>query len=171
MMSRSGLRRLIAACGVTAALAWAATTPVLAADHGAGARLHVTASFDATALGFEPCGLRVIASGTASGTRVGNSLWSQSECVDPFSDFPNVHVAGVGTITAADGDVLIVDYEAVTLPPDANNQIHPHGTFTIAGGTGRFAEATGGGSLAADGTANGSETVVFDGTIRLPTGG
>ena len=169
-MSRSGLRRLIAACGLTAALAWAATAPVLAADHGAGARLHVTASFDATALGPEPCGFRVIASGTTSGTHVGNGLWSQSECVDPFSDFPNVHVTGVGRITAANGDVLIVDYEAVTPLPDANDQIHPRGTFTVAGGTGRFAEATGGGSLAVDGTANDKETAVFDGTIRLRDG-
>ena len=51
--------------------------------------------------------------------------------------------------------------------PDANNQIHPHGTFTITGGTGRFAGASGGGVIAVDGTAGGAETGVFEGTIVL----
>src|SRR5262245_41380575 len=152
------LWRLLTAWGVAVALGSVCAGAVGAADHGAGARLHVTATFEATAVGFEACGLRVFATGSALGTHVGNGLWSQSECVDPFSNAPNVHVVGVGTITAANGDVLIVDYDATTAPPDADNQIHPRGTFTVAGGTGRFAGATGGGSLAVDGTANDGET-------------
>ena len=142
-------------------------TAVLAADHGTGARFRVTATFTATAVGFEACGLRVIATGTATGTQVGQGTWTQNECVDPFSQAPKVHVVGEGVITAANGDRLVVDYDALTDPPDpTTGEIHPRGTFTIAGGTGRFLGATGAGSLAVDGIANDGETAVFDGTIR-----
>jgi hypothetical protein len=162
-----GSRRLPAAVVLIVALAAAAASVVSAADRGAGARFRVTATFTATALGFEACGLRVVASGTASGTHIGNGTWSQNECVDPFSQAPKVHVVGEGVITAANGDRLIVDYDALTDPPDpTTGEIHPRGTYTIAGGTGRFAGATGTGSLAVDGIANDGETAVFDGTIR-----
>jgi hypothetical protein len=165
------IRRTTIAVAVAALLAGSVAAGSFAADHGSGARFHVTATFHAQAVGFETCGLRVIASGTTLGTQVGAGLWAQSECVDPFSQAPNVHVVGVGTITAANGDILTVDYDATTAPPDpTTGMIHPRGTYTIAGGTGRFAGASGTGSLAVDGVANDGETAVFDGTIVLGAG-
>jgi hypothetical protein len=71
-------------------------------------------------------------------------------------------------LTAANGDLLIVGYEGLADPvvPPAF-ALDLSGTFEIAGGTGRFADATGSGSLTVTGTANGGdETAVFEGTIR-----
>ena len=79
-MERARLRRLPAAFVVTAVLAGAGAAAVSAADHGAGARLHVTATFTATGLGPVPgCDQLVTASGTATGTHVGKGTWSQTE--------------------------------------------------------------------------------------------
>ena len=59
---------------------------------------------------------------------------------------------------------MIIEYDALTDAPTP--EVHPRGTFEIAGGTGRFAGATGSGSLTVDGIAAGHETAVFEGTIR-----
>jgi hypothetical protein len=170
-MKASGFRRLLASFGVTAALACAGTAPGLAADRGAGARFHVGASFNAMVVGVDVCSIQVTASGAGSGTHVGTGLWSDSEILDPCSQAPNVHVVGDGVLIAASGDKLMIHYDMTTPLPDANNQIHPRGTFTIVGGTGRFAGAGGGGGIAVDGTAGGAETGVFDGTIVVGNSG
>jgi hypothetical protein len=110
----------------------------------------------------------VTASGTASGTRIGAGLFTQDECVDPVSHLPKFHIVGEAVLTAANGDLLIVGYEGLADPvvPPAF-ALDLSGTFEIAGGTGRFADATGSGSLTVTGTANGGdETAVFEGTIR-----
>ena len=92
------------------------------------------ASFDATVVGVGVCAIDVTASGTALGTHVGNAWWLNSQTLDPCSQAPNVHVVGMGVLTAS-GDRLLIHYDMTTPFPDANNQIHPHGTFTITGGT------------------------------------
>lgn len=170
-MSGSKFRRILVAFGVTAASVFVGTAQGLAADHGAGARFRVEATFDARVVGVNGCAIDVTASGTALGTHVGTALWSDSETLDPCSQAPNVHVVGDGVLTAASGDELVIHYDMTTPFPDANLQIHPRGTFTITGGTGRFAGASGGGLIAVDGTAGGAETGVFDGTIVLGNSG
>ena len=166
---------VLTAVAIVFAFAASGAAPALGADHDAGARLHFRAAFVATTAGFDPsCGLLVVVTGgAAQGTHIGTGTWSDHECVDPFSLFPQVHVVGVGTATAANGDQLVVDYDATADPPDPITMvIHPRGTFTVDpdASTGRFAGATGGGSLAVDGFAGGSETAVFDGTIVLGNG-
>jgi hypothetical protein len=54
---------------------------------------------------------------------------------------------GTGTLTAANGDELYVKYEGIVTPV-ANNPGHvvANGTFTFEGGTGRFEDASGGGT-------------------------
>src|SRR4051812_47789386 len=91
-MKRLGVRRLLAALVVTAASACLGSAQGLAADHRAGARLHVEASFTATVVEVSACAIDVTASGTALGTHVGIALWTDSETLDPCSQAPNVHV-------------------------------------------------------------------------------
>jgi hypothetical protein len=159
-------RRLPAALALTVALAGAGAAATTAADHGAGARFHVTATFLANQPVFDPpCLLHVISNGTATGTQIGLGQFLQDECLDPVSQAPKVHVVGEATFIAANGDRLIAAYDATTDLPTP--EVHPRGTFDIVGGTGRFAGATGSGSLTVDGIAGGPETAVFDGTIRL----
>jgi hypothetical protein len=172
-MRKAGFRRLLVAFAVTGALACIGTGQGLAADHGAGARFSATASFNATAVVVDQCTIDVtVVGGTALGTHIGTGGWADSETLNPCSEFfPLVHVVGNGVFTAANGDTLLIHYDMLTPFPDATGQIHPRGTFTITGGTGRFAGASGGGAIAVDGTAGGAETAVFDGTIVVGDSG
>src|SRR5262245_33674079 len=139
-------RRLPAALALTAALAGVGAAATTAADHGAGARFHVTATFVANQPVFDPpCLLHVTSSGAVTGTEIGVGQFLQDECLDPISQAPKVHVVGEATFIAANGDQLIADYEATTDLPTP--EVHPRGTFEIVDGTGRFADATGSGSL------------------------
>jgi hypothetical protein len=160
-MSRQ-LRSGLAALAATAACAAAASA--YGADQGAGARFTATVNLQATVVGFDACGVLVHASGDASGTQVGGrAFWVDDECVSFLGQ-----VVGHGTFTATNGDRISVDYQAVTPPPDP--AVHARGTYTIVGGTGRFAGAAGAGSLAVDGIPGGPELVQFDGTIVLGAG-
>jgi hypothetical protein len=154
-----------AAAAATAALA--AAVPALAADHGTGAAFKVRAAYDAIATPDAACGgLRVAASGSAQGTELGNGSWNDKECAAFTAD--GIDITGDLTLTAANGDELFVEYHATTPFPDATGAIHPQGTFSIVGGTGRFETATGGGVLSADANvANPATTATLDGTIDV----
>jgi hypothetical protein len=157
-------RRLLyglAAC--VACAAFVAVAPALGADQGAGAEFHATVDLSATVTGIDTC-VHVHAGGPATGTHLGGKAsWVDDECVE-FTG----HLVGHGVFTATNGDQIFVDYQATTPPPDP--EIHARGTFTITGGTGHFAGATGGGALAVDGIPGGAELVQFDGTISLGLG-
>jgi hypothetical protein len=138
---------------VAAALAGTAARPALA-DDGGLARFHVTASFATTPIGpVPPCGaaqLRILGVGTVRGTQLGNGVWQQDECVD-FAVMPGFAVVdGRLTLVSVSGDMLSIHYAVSTLLPDAAGNYHPAGTFTITGGTGRFADTTGFGTIRAD---------------------
>lgn len=152
---------------LAAGLLLAAAGPAAAADRGVGAAFKVHAAYDAVATPDAVCGgLRVVAAGSASGTELGNGQWHDRECAAFTAD--GIEIAGALTLTAANGDELFVSYAAVSPFPDASGAIHPTGTFTITGGTGRFASAAGGGTLAADANvADPATTAVLDGTIDL----
>ncbi len=141
--------------------------PAGAADRGTGAALRIRASYDAIPTQDGVCGqaFHVVASGSAVGTDIGNGTWVDSECA-VFGD-TGISISGQLTLTAADGDELFVRYDARSPLPDATGAIHPAGTFTILGGTGRFAGATGGGILAADASlADPATTATLEGTIE-----
>lgn len=150
-----------------AAAALALAAPATAADQGAGAAFKVRAAYDATPTPDAACGgLRVVAAGSATGTELGAGAWNDTECAAFTPD--GIVIDGALTLTAANGDELFVDYHATTPFPGADGAIHPQGTFTIVGGTGRFATASGGGTLSADANvAAPATTAVLDGTIDL----
>lgn len=150
-----------------AALFFAIAAPALAADQGAGSAFHMRAAYNAIATPDATCGgLRVVASGSATGTELGAGTWNDTECAAFTAT--GIAIDGQLILTAANGDQLDVAYHAESAFPDATGAIHPQGTFTIEGGTGRFAGATGGGSLAADANvADPATTATLDGTIQL----
>src|SRR5262249_38418857 len=98
----------------------------------------------------------------------GKATWANGECVDVASVPGTFVVAGSVTLTSAPGDELVVSYSVTTPPPDASGSIHPRGTYTITGGTGRFDGATGRGFVVDEGNVvpGTVQTAIFVGTIR-----
>jgi hypothetical protein len=96
--------------------------------------------------------------GTGSGTFVGNSSYLVSAHITSKT------ALYIATITAANGDSLYLE-GMQTWDADTQTWVGP---FTIVGGTGRFANATGGGTMttmAAD--TEGTVFNVYDGTISF----
>ena len=82
-----------------------------------------------------------------------------------------VTLAGVGSaqIVAANGDILYAEMEGQATPTDIPDVFHVVEIFTITGGTGRLAGASG--SFTLDRTVNtltGVTSGTFDGNILLP---
>jgi hypothetical protein len=72
-----------------------------------------------------------------------------------------------------DGSTLVLSIEGILCPQGASGGHAPgvgSGTFTVVGGTGRFAGATGSGQLSvqATGVPGLSDTAHYDGTLTLP---
>jgi hypothetical protein len=63
-------------------------------------------------------------------------------CPDGAQGIPNVHTE---TLTAANGDELVIRMANLACPTGPAN-FHGTGTWTVVGGTGRFADTTGAGS-------------------------
>src|SRR5678815_1104174 len=60
-------------------------------------------------------------------------------------------ITGAGTatftLTGANGDTLVFQDTFDSTPPDAGGAVTFEGTYRVVGGTGRFAGATGGGTV------------------------
>jgi hypothetical protein len=80
-------------------------------------------------------------------------------CPDGAQGIPNVHIE---TLTAADGDELAIRMVNLACPTGPAS-FHGTGRWTVIGGTGRFADATGAGS--AEGHAD-FATNTFEFTLR-----
>jgi hypothetical protein len=96
--------------------------------------------------------------------------------------FDSVHVvnfvdftgAGTAELTAANGDTLTTTLAGVATPQDAPGVFLIVETFTVTGGTGRFAGATGQFVLERlslpSGPTNGTTSGSFEGTLSVPHG-
>ena len=97
----------------------------------------------------DPCVLLNTEMGEIHGTHIGVGTWSSFETVN-FCTSPGVgDVVGQFTLTAANGDQIFGTYNTVVLVGDGT--IAASGTFEIAGGTGRFDDASGSGTIDATG--------------------
>jgi hypothetical protein len=191
MTTRRSLRRLALVLAAAAAVAGFATA-ALAAQKGEGARLHIVAEFDSYLAfeGNERCDptklLLVIGVGSAKGTHLSShSTATAEECSDAQTEPGKFHVHGMGTFTTPNGDTLYLDYHETSNAPVFDSTgaciscvLIDEGTFTVVGGTGRFAGATGSGSISAvvpifyDPTdpvhrLKAHVSAEYDGTIRL----
>jgi hypothetical protein len=192
MTTRRSLKRLafLFAAGVTVA-AFAATA-LAGKPEDKGARLHIDANFESY-LDFagnarcNPPLLLVIGVGTAKGTHLSShSSATAEECSDDQTEPGSFLVHGMGTFTTPNGDTLYLDYHEKSNAPDFSADpcdcvLYDNGTFTVVGGTGRFAGATGSGTISAvvpiyyDFTdpihpLKAHVSAQYDGTIRLGNG-
>jgi hypothetical protein len=90
-------------------------------------------------------GVRTNPAGTGTASHLGMFTYAASHCAG-FTVEPG---GGKQTMVAANGDKLFADYETVgppVIPPSEVGTVYDVPVaFTITGGTGRFADATGGG--------------------------
>jgi hypothetical protein len=110
----------------------------------------------------EPNGIRIISSCVGTGTQVGRF----TEAIDYVLSYDLVNFAGVATFTAANGDEVSFKFQG-TIPGYANQGFPTPftATFVIIGGTGRFADATGSGTLDGVDYGQGNFAFTFDGLI------
>ena len=96
------------------------------------------------------CVLLNTETGIIHGTHTGVGTWSSFETVDLCSNGDGSGaVEGEFTLTAANGDQIFGTYTTLLLVGDG--AIAASGTYEITGGTGRFEDATGTGTIDATG--------------------
>jgi hypothetical protein len=115
-----------------------------------------------TSMSLESDGIHLTSVIQGTGTLVGR--FTQTLDYTLSSDL--VHFAGTATITAADGStILLVD---AGVEPGFASQVFPtpfDATFTVVGGTGRFAGATGGGTVSGIDFGQGAFAFTFSGGV------
>lgn len=111
----------------------------------------------------DPCIFTNAETGSGNGTHLGAFVWSDVETVN-FCTIPGgVSVVGSFVMTAANGDAVTGDLTTTGLF-QMNGDLLIDGTYSIAGGTGRFVDATGQGLVRI--TAQLSPGLPFAGTME-----
>jgi hypothetical protein len=101
----------------------------------------VTATWDNIFLGLTPGGATFEGGGPI--THMGRTTQQGTLFLEPLAPDFSAPGGGSVTITAANGDQLSFDYEGILFALSGEGI----GTFTVTGGTGRFADATGSGAF------------------------
>lgn len=112
--------------------------------------------------------IQLTGAGTASklGTSTNSSVIT---IVGPASCENGFTVHGVETLTAADGDQVTWTVDDEACPTGTPFVYEISANYTVTGGTGRFADATGGGTIECIGDfANGTFDFTTTGTISAP---
>ena len=150
---------VLAALAVLVAGATALTPAAAAEDLPFKARVAGNAHLSPTD---DPNVVRNEETGEGQATHLGAFDWSTVEYAN-FAVVPGgVAVVGSFTLTAADGDELHGVHATIGLF-DVNGDLILHGHFTLVGGTGRFADASGSGAL--DAVASLGPGLPFEGTL------
>ena len=152
----AAIASVLALCGVAPAAHAAAARPFVADLAGRAV--------------FSPTSTPGVFAGTGSGagraTHLGQFTISVEETLDVTSPTGSVVLQGEAVVVAANGDELHWSYEATGTPPSESGDVVLTGTFTVTGGSGRFAEATGQGSFEGVGNAvTGRASFSYTGTI------
>jgi hypothetical protein len=100
----------------------------------------------------DPCVLTNTEGGTGKAVHMGAIAWASSETVNFCTDPEGAEVQGSFVMTAANGDQLHGEYTTLAHPDFTSGVITFSGQWTIVGGTGRFENATGGGTLTGEGS-------------------
>ena len=165
LLSHGSRRRLAAAFGL-------AFTALFCAASAAGA-----APFKATGSGTVSGGGRTTFAGTVQASHLGRGTFSGIEFTPLFpplcSSGSGTPTSGSNALKAANGDVLQTEFSGtVCQSAPFTDAFNLTATYTITGGTGRFAEATGAGTTISHaefgpGFSAGPDTITSSGTIVL----
>ncbi len=102
-----------------------------------------------------PCNVTNTESGTGTAEHMGKVSWSSTEvanfCVDPANPATAL-VTGTMVIIAANGDQVTQSYTTTVNADFSAGTLKATGNYVVAGGTGRFAGATGGGTVDVNGS-------------------
>ncbi len=119
-------------------------------------------------------GCTVESDGTATSSHLGTGAYTSTLTIDWADATSNgaggfcAPASGTGTLTAANGDTLNQTESGTVCEVGATSLTAPHtftGTFTNAGGTGRFADAGGGGTITGGDDGSGNSYYSESGTI------
>jgi hypothetical protein len=134
----------------TAAVAFVlALAPLSAANQNVPFHVSIVGNANPVPDPDDPCVLLNTETAIIHGTHIGVGTWSSFETVN-FCTSPGVgDVVGEFTLTAANGDQIVGTYQTIVIVSDAT--IAASGTYEITGGTGRFEDATGSGTIDATG--------------------
>jgi hypothetical protein len=99
-----------------------------------------------------PCLLTNTESGKGRAVHMGVITWASAETVNFCSNPAGAEVQGEFVMRAADGDELVGTYVTLAHPDFVTGVITFSGEWKIVGGTGRFAQATGTGTLTGEGS-------------------
>jgi hypothetical protein len=159
------IRRVIGILvALTALLVWAVPAATAATPVPFRAELMLDGSFVPTA---DPGVCASTGLGTGRATHLGKVTASTAELVKFTASSGSVTIRGGEMVmVAANGDELYWHYSGAGPLPDANGVVSFEGTFTITGGTGRYLDATGGGTFQGQGSAATGDATVHDrGTV------
>ena len=97
-----------------------------------------------------PCTIENTETGTGHATHMGTITWQSTEHVDACGPDTIVHAQFV--ITATKGGQVTGTYTTIAELDFQASEVRAAGLFTITGGTGRFATASGKGVITAEGS-------------------
>ena len=156
------MKRTLTIGATAAAMLVAAAAFTVTAQAGPATPFRGSAVGQDTSLSYGIDGIHLTSEITGTGTHVGR--FTQS--LDYVLSYDLVHFAGTATITAADGSKLFL-VDVGTEPGFASQQFPTpfSATFQVVGGTGRFADATGEGSVSGIDYGQGAFAFTFDGML------
>jgi len=158
----NSIRGLIASLAIVAMFVSVGSMPASAADQ-VPFKSHFSGSLNYDG------GANIQLTGAGNASKLGNSTNSSAITIVEFAECGGFVIHGVETLTAADGDQVTWIIDDVACPTGETDIYEISADFTIVGGTGRFAGATGGGTIECLGNfGNGTFDFTTTGTISRP---